>query len=484
MTDPGASAVEAAGDFRSIDHDVPRFLIRALLLFVSLYGAVITLSVPWSLQAVIFDEMRYASMGPAAYLWGGLLLAFGTAIMVRWCLVQAVAFREYDRHVLSRNPVPPRDQPFVSILVPAFNEVDTIVPAIQSLIALDYPSYEVIVVDDGSTDDTYARALTLAGNHARCRVQVITKPNGGKWSALNCAYRASSGAYVLCVDADSRLCASALRMLVPRLGEPGVAGVAGQVTIRNRDRLLNRLQAAEYLLGNGGMRMALSYLGLVTVVPGPIGLYKRSVLEAVRQLPGNQNIPDAHASAGAVTGPLSGETFAEDFQLSLSCLALGYKVVYEPRAIAYTKCPHTVEGLLNQRYRWMRGTWQVLRIYARDLRGQQRVSHSRPVPTLHHVMMMLYTVDIYLVPILNFFFWIALVGCAALGLNLTGIGQWIGAVALLNMMTAMLYAILQGDDPLIVVFVPILDIYQALLINSAWVIAAIDELRRSRMNWS
>ena len=114
--------------------------------------------------------------------------------------------------------------------------------------------------------------------------------------------------------------------------------------------------------------MALSYLGLVTVVPGPIGLYRRSVLEEIHQLPCNQREATSHGvGEGKVDGPLSGETFAEDFQLSLSCLALGHKVVYEPRAIAYTKCPHTVEGLLSQRYRWMR----------RDLAGTQDI---RPRP--------------------------------------------------------------------------------------------------------
>ena len=189
-------------------------------------------------------------------------------------------------------------------MVPAFNESDTIIPAIHSLVNLDYPAYEVIVIDDGSKDDTYAKALSLAGDYGHCTVRVITKPNAGKWSALNRAYHESKADYLLCVDADSRLSSDALRMLVPRLSEPGVVGVAGQVTVRNRDRLLNRLQAAEYLLGNGGMRMALSYLGLVTVVPGPVGLYRRSVLEEIQQLPCNQREAASHGvGEGKVEGP-------------------------------------------------------------------------------------------------------------------------------------------------------------------------------------
>jgi cellulose synthase/poly-beta-1,6-N-acetylglucosamine synthase-like glycosyltransferase len=476
---------DGVGEFRAIKRDVPKLLVRFLLLFTSFYGLFLTLSVPWSLRAVIFDEIRYTAMGPFAYVWGGMLLIFGTAVMVRWCAVQALAFWEYDKRILNGAAVNHDQTPFVSIMVPAFNESDTIIPAIHSLVNLDYPSYEVTIIDDGSTDDTYAKALLLAGDYGRCTVRVLTKPNGGKWSALNLAYNESKADYLLCVDADSRLSSDALRRLVARLSEPGVAGVAGQVTVRNRDRLLNRIQAAEYLLGNGGMRMALSHLGLVTVVPGPIGLYRRSVLEEIKQLPCNQGEAAGHGvSAGRMSGPLSGETFAEDFQLSLSCLALGHKVVYEPRAIAYTKCPHTVEGLLNQRYRWMRGTWQVLRVYARDLRPRNRALPSAQLPTLHHIMMLLYTVDVYVVPILNFFFWFALAGCAAMGLNLSGIAAWIGAVSLLNVTTALLYILLQDDDISILAVVPLLDIYQALLVNSAWFIGGIDELRQSRMSWS
>jgi biofilm PGA synthesis N-glycosyltransferase PgaC len=469
-------------EFHSIKRSLPVYLVRSLLFFVTLYGVFITLSVPWTLKAVVFDEFRYTHWGTASYFWGGILVTFGTLVMLRWCATQCLAFREYDNRILNATPIEQHHRPLVSILVPAYNESDTIVPAIQSLIQLDYPQYEIIVIDDGSTDDTHAKALPLVGNYEGCCVRVITKPNGGKWSALNLAFNLSNAEYVLCVDADSRLSSDALGLLMPRLSEPGVAGVAGQVTVRNRDRLLTRLQAAEYLLGNGGMRMALSYLGLVTVVPGPIGLYKRSVLEEVRLLPCNQREAASHGvDEGKVAGPLSGETFAEDFQLSLSCLALGYRVVYEPRAIAHTKSPHTVEGLISQRYRWMRGTWQVLRIYMRDLRSLTPLRRGVRLP---HIMVLLYTADVYVIPTLNFFFWLALGVSAALGMSLVGIGLWVAAVTLLNIMTATVYVLLQDDDPRILAMIPLLDAYQALLVNVAWVIAAIDEMRGARMKWS
>ncbi len=307
-----------------------------------------------------------------------------------------------------------------------------------------------------------------------------TKPNGGKWSALNFAYQKARGDLVLFVDADSGLARDALKIMVSRLLESNAAAVSGQVTIRNRINVLTRFQAIEYLLGNGGMRTALSSLGVVTVVPGPIGLYRREVLEKVRQLPGNQPKGSAGSKPGDAFGPLSGETFAEDFQLSLSVLSLGGRIVYEPRAYAYTRFPEDISTLMNQRYRWFRGTWQVYAVYWRQLRHLKK-EKLRFLPT---IMALFYPLDIYVVPILNFIFWSSIALSAAAGASLNDAAAWIGSVSLLNIMTAMIYVLEQDDEFDLLPFVPFLDIYQSFLVNSAWIVAAIDEVRGARMKWS
>jgi cellulose synthase/poly-beta-1,6-N-acetylglucosamine synthase-like glycosyltransferase len=406
-------------------------------------------------------------------------VAIGTFILLRWLIIQGLAFAELNR-IRRSTPVEPDHLPFVSILVPAYNESETVVAALQSLIHLDYPSYEVIFIDDGSSDDTYAKALPIAGKYGRCAVQVFTKPNGGKWSALNFAYEKARGDLILFVDADSGLARDSLKVMVPRLLSPGVAAVSGQVTIRNRINMLTRFQSIEYLLGNGGMRTALSALGLVTVVPGPIGLYTREILEEIRNLPGNNPKNESSKKPGDVFGPLSGETFAEDFQLSLSALALGGRIVYEPRAYAYTRCPEEVGVLMNQRYRWFRGTWQVYAIYWRQLRHLKK-EKIRYLPT---IMALFYPLDIYLVPILNFIFWGSIALSAAAGVSLDDVVIWIGSVSLLNVMTATIYVLEQDDEIELLPFVPFLDIYQSFLVNSAWIVAAIDEVRGTRMRWS
>jgi len=312
-------------------------------------------------------------------------------------------------------------------------------------------------------------------------VRVYSKPNGGKWSALNFGFGKSSGEMLLCVDADSRLAPDTLWIAVARMQQdPGIVGVAGQVTIRNRVNTLLRLQALEYVLGNGGMRMAMSQFGVVTIVPGAIGLYRRSIFEEVAALPCNRRQVASHAEdSGKVFGPLSGETFAEDFQLSLSCLALGGKVVYEPRALAFTKGPSGMDNLMSQRYRWMRGTWQVLRIYLRDLRAHAVAKN----PRLDWIVAGCYTIDILLIPLVNFGFWAWLATAAVVGVELGGVLAWLGGIALLNFMAATVYALVQDDEIVLTPLSLLMDLYLSIVVNSGWAIAGIDELRGTRMKW-
>jgi cellulose synthase/poly-beta-1,6-N-acetylglucosamine synthase-like glycosyltransferase len=138
------------------------------------------------------------------------------------------------------------------------------------------------------------------------------------------------------LDPDTLMFAVARMLADKRIG-----GLAGQVTIRNRTNFITRMKALEYVRDNGANRMAMSGGGGVTIVPGAIGLYRRSALDEVEAF----NDPPTETHAGAVAGPWSGETFAEDFQLSLTVLALGHHIVYEPRAAAFTKCPSSRDAI-------------------------------------------------------------------------------------------------------------------------------------------
>ncbi|MFH1922329.1 MAG: glycosyltransferase [Planctomycetota bacterium] len=393
----------------------------------------------------------------------------------RWCAFLALAF--VARYRQRQRQLPPDSQcPFVSIFVPCFNEGETIEAAINSLLELDYPSYEVILVNDGSTDDTLVRAKRFEGRHGPCTVRVHHKSNGGKWSAHNLAFQRSTGELILCIDADSRVHPLALRKLVARMADPGIAAIAGQMRVRNRKSLITRLQGLEYLMANGAVRMGQGLFGTVLIVPGPIGMFRRSVLEEVwlKYTVGREN-----GHSGSVDGPFEGDTFAEDFDLSLAILCLGGRIVYEPEAVSYTKAPETQFALLNQRYRWIRGAMQVLRKFHRRAQSNPEVLSSRLLWWIASTCVL----DLAVMPFLY------LLGLALLLLLTVGGGNvplLAGSFAtflLVQLSAGAFFVSIHGDNLRLLKVLPLYGLYNGFLLNSAWAISLLDEGRGKPMRW-
>jgi poly-beta-1,6-N-acetyl-D-glucosamine synthase len=184
-------------------------------------------------------------------------------------------------------------------------------------------------------------------------------------------------------------------------------------------------------------------------------------------------------SAGKVLGPFSHETFAEDFQLSLTILALGGGIVYEPSALSYTKSPDLTHTLLSQRYRWYRGTLQVLRIYLRRLRHVPGARKRR----LDLIIAAVYLRDLFVLPVLNVIILFGVAFMAATSATLGNLMMWVVAIWLLNLLSATYHVLTQRDDLSLLWLVPFYDLYRGLLLNCAWAIAVFDELRQSKMNW-
>jgi len=393
---------------------------------------------------------------------------------LRWLTFFVLSFQGFRQ--IEKAPTGRDEWPFVSVLVPAYNEAETIEAALESLIRLDYPRYEIIMVDDGSTDNTLELARPFAGQHDRCEVRVLTKPNGGKWSAHNYALRHARADLMLCVDADSGLDPRALRYMVARAADPTVSAVSGQIRVRNRVNAVTRLQGLEYLMANGSMRMAQSYSGCVLVIPGPIGLFRRKVLQEVFEQFGTTSTPD---ESGRVEGPFEGDTFAEDFDLSAAILTLGGRNVYEPRAISRTKAPDWTMGLLNQRYRWARGTLQVLRKFFRRVRRRPELRHGPAIAW----MLGTYIVDLVVMPLVYL-----VGGCMTLTYLLAGgnVGEMLLAYVPLWLVTVnagVFFCVVHREKLSIMGIVPVYDLYQGILLNCSWLVAIYDELRNARMRW-
>jgi cellulose synthase/poly-beta-1,6-N-acetylglucosamine synthase-like glycosyltransferase len=230
--------------------------------------------------------------------------------------------------------------PLVTIIIPGYNEELVIASAIESTSKVRYPNLEILVVDDGSTDKMFLKAKEAAKKHQN--VRVIAKPNGGKADALNWGIREAFGEYVLCMDADSVLDPDVLFESVPYLeAHPKLAAVAGSVLIGNPSiNLLTSFQQLEYIIGLNFYKSAQSYLGIVNIVPGPIGLFRKSTLLQV--------------------GGYSTDTFAEDCDLTIRLLMNHFEVKYNPEMKAYTEAPIYANALVTQRYRWSRGVVQAI----------------------------------------------------------------------------------------------------------------------------
>lgn len=230
--------------------------------------------------------------------------------------------------------------PMVSVIVPVFNEGRSIDSALRSLVALKYPSLEIIVIDDGSIDETFDRVHWMRKRLPKARIRLLTQPNGGKASALNLGISRAQGEFVLCVDGDCIIHPDAISVALAHMSNPQVAAVAGGVKVVNKRSVLGCLQALEYSCGLALKKRAFSFANAVNIVPGPLGMFRRDALAQV--------------------GGFELDTFAEDFDLTLRLLDAGWMVVYESRVWAKTEAPETLLELSRQRYRWNRGTLQAM----------------------------------------------------------------------------------------------------------------------------
>src|SRR5882757_6627753 len=230
----------------------------------------------------------------------------------------------------------PEPLPAVTVLIPAYNEEGVIVQTVTSVLASDYPAMHVIVVNDGSTDDTQM----LLDSHFSDdpRVQLIHQANRGKAAALNNAISHVKTEIVVTIDADTEIETDAIRQLLRHFSDAKLGAVAGNVKVGNRSRWLTRWQALEYITSQNMEKRAFDLLNCITVVPGALGAWRT----------------EAIAAAGGITA----DTVAEDADLTVAIRRLGWRVSYEERAIAWTEAPITAGVLIRQRFRWTFGTLQ------------------------------------------------------------------------------------------------------------------------------
>jgi peptidoglycan-N-acetylglucosamine deacetylase len=231
-------------------------------------------------------------------------------------------------------------KPKVAVLIPAYNEEKVIERTVRAALNSNYPNLRVIVIDDGSRDRTLEVAReAFVREEASGRVLILTKPNSGKADALNYGIEHLGDAELFVgIDADTVIAPDAISRLVPHFINPKVGAIAGNAKVGNRVNLWTRWQALEYITSQNFERRALDVLGAVSVVPGALGAWR--------------------VSAVLAAGGYHTDTVAEDADLTMALLRMGYRVEYEDMAVAYTEAPTNANGLMRQRFRWSFGILQ------------------------------------------------------------------------------------------------------------------------------
>ena len=286
-----------------------------------------------------FDAVTFflLSTGGWALQWIfviGILLGLG-----RLLFVGSLAFAQWVRSKRrEHHPSGSNYSPFVSVIVPAYNEELVINNTVRSLLASDYRNFEIIVVDDGSVDDTSKVVRDCFGDNER--VQLLTVLNAGKAAALNTGLNHARGEVIVALDADTIFAPQTIGALAHRFYNPKLGALAGNAKVGNRINIVTRWQALEYITSQNLDRRAFASLNCITVVPGAVGAWRKDLLQEV--------------------GGFPADTLAEDQDLTLQIRKLGYEIGYEETAVAWTEAPDKIRPLASQRYRWAYGTLQCM----------------------------------------------------------------------------------------------------------------------------
>ncbi len=232
--------------------------------------------------------------------------------------------------------------PPVSVIVPTHNEEKGIEALLQTLLEQTYRNLEILVINDGSTDNT-AKILAPYATKGQIRLLNLDPPNTGKHAALSAGIKLAKGELIAVVDADGLLERDTIAKLVLPFRDPNIMSVSGNIRVANPINLLTRCQSLEYIRDINIPRRAFDLLNITLVVPGPLGAFRRSVLTYV--------------------GEYDPDTVSEDFDVTVKIQKArdGRQVASRnvTNSVAYTEAPEKLKDLFKQRKRWYGGMAQT-----------------------------------------------------------------------------------------------------------------------------
>jgi cellulose synthase/poly-beta-1,6-N-acetylglucosamine synthase-like glycosyltransferase len=362
-------------------------------------------------------------------------------------------------YVLRRHKTPTfeEDPPLVSIIVPAYNEEQVVGRCVESILASDYGRREVILVDDGSQDATL-QIMRRYGDEPG--VTVVSKPNGGKASALNVGLERAIGEVLFFVDADGVFAPQTIEDMLEGFETEKVGAVCGNDAPVNLDRLQTRLANLQTHVGSGFVRRALATIDCLPIVSGNIGAFRRRAL--------------------VETGPFLEGFVGEDLELTWRVHKAGYSVSFRPRAMVYAEVPSTIGDLWRQRVRWARGLLQTARIH-RDMFFRTRYGLFSVYLPLNYVSMvivpLLQLASVGLLPAL------ILTGNSPIALGAASIIGWLG-LAFALFASVFSVALDRAWEDLKYLYVVPLWVPYSLFMDAVTLWAIYLELRGTRSAWN
>lgn len=250
----------------------------------------------------------------------------------------------------------------ISVIVPAWNEEVGIITSINSLIKNSYKNLEIIIVNDGSTDNTNEKISSLLKKLRKSKVlrtkkivYINKKKNEGKGAAINSGIKVSSGDIIVTMDADTRFEKNAISKVAQYFTNSSIQAAVGNIKIQNSNNLVGLLQRIEYIIGFYFKRTH-SLLNSEYIIGGAFAAYRKDLFLRY--------------------GYFNQQSKTEDMEFSTRLRSKGVKTIYIEDAIAYTEGPSTFKGLLKQRLRWRKGALDVYIRYS-NLFFSTKTQHNK-----------------------------------------------------------------------------------------------------------
>jgi peptidoglycan-N-acetylglucosamine deacetylase len=235
----------------------------------------------------------------------------------------------------------------VSVVIAAYNEEHVIAKTISALLKNDYPELEIIVIDDGSTDNTLSILSSIASNFKNVKVFGNGK-NAGKCRSIEAGVGFTNGQIICLIDADTVVCQRFVSEIVYPILTGQAEATCGNVKVGNKTNALTRFQSIEYVSILNRIRAIQDISGFITTMPGAACAFQRSVLASV--------------------GGYSSGSLAEDTDFTIRLALNNRRIRFAPRAVAYTEVPSSWRNLLFQRRRWVFGNIQCILEYILEWR--------------------------------------------------------------------------------------------------------------------